>query len=152
MGLDHLLAMIAVGMWAAQLGGRATWLVPMGFVSLMATSAWLASFSAGLPLLELGIASSVLLLGLLVAFAARLSVSVSVSLVGLFAFFHGFAHGLEFPETASPMLYGIGFMMATAMLHGIGMGLGISTRRIHLLSRLAGSMIALTGVYLLANA
>jgi len=151
-GLDHLLAMLAVGLWASQLGGKATWLAPAVFVSVMAGSAFLGSLGVELPMLEPAIASSVLALGLLLAFAVRVSTLTSVCLVGLFAVFHGFAHGLELPQTASPVLYGLGFVTATAVLHGIGIGMGWSGRRINLFLRLGGSMIALTGLYLLATA
>jgi len=151
LGLDHLLAMLAVGLWAAQLGGRAKWLAPLAFVAVMAAAAGLAVAGVALPLLEPAIASSVLVLGLLVAFAVRLPTSASVGLVGSLAVFHGFAHGLELPGAASPALYALGFAAATAMLHGIGLGLGLSMRGLALL-RLGGSVIALTGLYLLASA
>jgi urease accessory protein len=151
-GLDHLLAMIAVGLWAAQLGGRAIWLAPVAFVAVMAGAALLGSVGTELPMLEPAIASSVLVLGLFVALAVRLSVSVSVSLVGLFALFHGYAHGLELPQTDSPALYGAGFMLATASLHGVGLALALSTRRYALVSRIGGSLIAMTGLLLLTSA
>jgi urease accessory protein len=151
LGLDHLLAMIAVGLWAAQLGGRARWFAPAAFVGVMAVSAWLGSSAPALPMLEPAIAGSVLVLGLLVAFAVRLPTRASVGLVGLLAFFHGFAHGMELPDAAAPALYALGFLASTAMLHGIGLALGLSMRGATLL-RLGGSMIALTGLYLLANA
>jgi urease accessory protein len=117
LGLDHLLAMLAVGLWAAQLGGRAMWLAPAAFVVVMGASAALSSSGAELPMLEPAIASTVLVLGLLVAFAVRLETPVSVGLLGLLAFFHGYAHGLELPETAAPALYALGFITSTAMLH-----------------------------------
>jgi urease accessory protein len=101
--------------------------------------------------LEPAIASSVLVLGLLITFAVRLSVFNCVALVGLFAFFHGYAHGSELPETASPLLYAVGFLFATASLHGMGIGLGVSTRKMNLVTRISGSLIVLTGVFLLAN-
>jgi len=105
-----------------------------------------------LPILEPGIAGSLLVLGLLVAFAVRMTAPAYLGLVGLFAFFHGYAHGLELPETAAPALYALGFVMATAILHGIGLGVGFSTRGMTLISRLGGSLISLTGLYLLASA
>lgn len=151
LGLDHLLAMIAVGVWAAQLGRRATWLAPLAFVSVMAGGALLGSRGVGLPLLEPIIASSVLVLSLLVVFTVRLPILASVGLVGLFGFFHGFAHGFELPDTASPMLYFLGFLMATALLHACGLGFGLSSRGINWATRLGGSMIALGGLYLLAT-
>jgi urease accessory protein len=152
LGLDHLLAMVAVGIWASQLGGKATWLAPVAFVGVMASSAFLGSLGVELPMLEPAIASSVLILGLLVAFAVRLSMASSLCIVGLFAFFHGLAHGLELPQAASPVLYALGFVSATALLHGIGIGMGLTGRRNALVLRLGGSVIALTGLCLLATA
>ena len=151
-GLDHLFAMIAVGIWAAQLGGLATWLAPLTFVAVMAGSALLALHGFELPMLEPAIASSVLVLGLLVAFAVRLPVGVSLGLVGLFALFHGYAHGQELPHAASAMLYGVGFLLATGLLHGLGLGFGCMTCRVALVSRLGGSVIATAGLFLLVTA
>lgn len=150
LGLDHLLAMIAVGLWAAQLGGRATWLTPAAFAMVMAGAALLGSLGMELPMLEPAVASSVLVSGLLVACAVRLPPAASVCLVGLFALFHGYAHGLELPQAASPALYGAGFILATASVHGIGLGLGILTGRYG--SRVGGALIALTGLFLLTAA
>lgn len=151
-GLDHLLAMIAVGMWAAQLGGAATWRTPVTFVAAMAGAALLGSQGHELPMLEPAIASSVLALGLLVAFAVRLSTVVGLGLVGLFAIFHGYAHGQELPQTASATLYGAGFLLATGLLHGVGIGVAMLTRQSALVPRLSGSLIAATGLLLLASA
>lgn len=152
LGLDHLLAMVAVGMWAAQLGGSASWLAPLTFVAVMAAGALLGSHGFPLPILEPAIASTVLVLGLLVAFAIRWSAVVSLSLVGLFAFFHGYAHGMELPQTASAPFYGVGFILATGLLHGVGLSFAALTRRHALVSRLSGSLIAATGILLLASA
>ena len=150
-GLDHLLAMIAVGIWAGQLGGRAVWLIPLTFVSVMAAAATLASFGLLLPLMEPAIACSVLVLGLLIAGSVRLPTSVGVLLVGLFAVFHGYAHGLELPQAASPILYGAGFVLATALLHGLGIGFTRNSRQHKMLQRIAGySLIAASGLLLAA--
>ncbi len=151
MGLDHLLAMVAVGLWASQLGGRSAWLVPVAFIAVMAGAAWLGSALQEWPLLEPAIAASVLLLGLLVAFAVRVNTFLSMILAGLFACFHGLAHGLELPQTASPVLYFAGFLAATAMLQGFGLGLGASLRQASSVARMGGTLIALTGLYLLAS-
>jgi urease accessory protein len=151
-GLDHLLAMIAVGLWASQLGGKAQWLAPVAFVSVMGFAAVLGALGFEMPMLEPAIASSVLILGLLVTFSVRLSWVSSVSLIGLFAFFHGLAHGQEIPQTATPLFYALGFVAATASLHGLGLGAGLATRRIAPVLRLGGSVIALTGLYLLVTA
>ena len=150
-GLDHLLAMIAVGIWAGQLGGRAVWLIPLTFVSVMAAAATLASFGLLLPLMEPAIACSVLVLGLLIAGSVRLPTSVGVLLVSLFAVFHGYAHGLELPQSASPILYGAGFVLATALLHGLGIGFARNSRQHKILQRIAGySLIAASGLLLAA--
>ena len=150
-GLDHLLAMIAVGIWAGQLGGRAVWLIPLTFVSVMAAAATLASFGLLLPLMEPAIACSVLVLGLLIAGSVRLPTSLGALLVGLFAVFHGYAHGLELPQAASPILYGAGFVLATALLHGIGIGFARNSRQHKMLQRIAGySLIAASGLLLAA--
>ena len=150
-GLDHLLAMIAVGIWAGQLGGRAVWLIPLTFVSVMAAAATLASFGLLLPLMEPAIACSVLVLGLLIAGSVRLPTSVCALLVSLFAVFHGYAHGLELPQAASPILYGAVFVLATALLHGLGIGFARNSRQHKMLQRIAGySLIAASGLLLAA--
>ena len=150
-GLDHLLAMIAVGIWAGQLGGRAVWLIPLTFVSVMAAAATLASFGLLLPLMEPAIACSVLVLGLLIAGSVRLPTSLGALLVGLFAVCHGYAHGLELSQAASPILYGAGFVLATALLHGLGIGFASNSRQHKILQRIAGySLIAASGLLLAA--
>ena len=150
-GLDHLLAIIAVGIWAGQLGGRAVWLIPLTFVSVMAAAASLASFGLLLPLIEPAIACSVLVLGLLIAGSVRLPTSVCALLVSLFAVFHGYAHGLELPQAASPILYGAGFVLATALLHGLGIGFARKSLQHKMLQRIAGySLIAASGLLLAA--
>ena len=150
-GLDHLLAMFAVGIWAGQLGGRAVWLIPLTFVSVMAVAATLASFGLLLPLMEPAIACSVLVLGLLIAGSVRLPTSLGALLVGLFAVCHGYAHGLELPQAASPILYGAGFVLATALLHGSGIGFARNSRQHKMLQRIAGySLIAASGLLLAA--
>jgi urease accessory protein len=148
MGLDHLLAMIAVGIWAAQTGGSAVWRLPLSFIVMMAVAALISASGFSLPTLEPLIAGSVVLLGLMVVFAIRLPINLSMLLVGLFAVFHGYAHGLEVPQASSASLYGSGFVLATALLHLIGIGLGKVAYRKHLLSRLTGSIITLAGLYL----
>jgi urease accessory protein len=148
MGLDHLLAMIAVGIWAAQTGGSAVWRLPLSFIVMMAFAALISASGFSLPALEPLIAGSVVLLGLMVVFAIRLPINLSMLLVGLFAVLHGYAHGLEIPQASSAILYGSVFVLATTLLHLIGIGLGKVAYRKHLLSRLIGSMIALAGLYL----
>jgi urease accessory protein len=148
MGLDHLLVMIAVGIWAAQTGGSAVWRLPLSFVVMMAVAALFGASGYGLPSLEPLIAGSLLLLGLMVVFTVRIPINLSTVLVGLFAVFHGYAHGLEMPQASSALFYGSGFVLATSLLHLIGIGLGKVTYRKYLLSRLIGSTIALAGLYL----
>jgi urease accessory protein len=151
-GIDHLLAMVAVGLWAAQLGGRALWAVPAAFVGMMALGGIAGAVGAPLPMVELGIAGSLVVLGVLVALSSRLPVAVSAALVGLLALFHGHAHGTELPETASALAYGLGFIAATAALHGLGVAVGVTLRRdaARILVRIGGAGIAATGLVLAA--
>lgn len=124
LGLDHVLAMLAVGMWAARMGGRARWLVPASFLVCMALFAGLALAGVAMPLGEGGIAASVLLAGMLIAAPVRMTPALGGLVVALFATAHGYAHGLEMPALASPWLYGAGFLLSTALLHVAGMSLG----------------------------
>jgi urease accessory protein len=151
LGLDHTLAMIAVGLWAAQLGGAALWRVPTAFVVAMAGGALLASSSVDEAWLEAAIGGSVLGLGLLVAFAMRLPGLLGLLTVALFATFHGYAHGLEMPQVPSPVGYALGFLVATASLHLIGVLLGLSMGREQRLVRVGGVAIAAAGLLLMAG-
>jgi urease accessory protein len=119
-GFDHLLAMLAVGVWAAQMGGKALWRVPATFVLVMLAGGALGMAGVPLPYVEAGIAASLVVLGLLVASAAQLPLIASMSIVGLFALFHGHAHGSEIQLDASPAFYALGFVIATGTLHVIG--------------------------------
>jgi urease accessory protein len=148
LGLDHLLAMIAVGIWAARIGGRAVWRLPLSFIVMMTVAALISASGFNLPALEPLIAGSVVLLGLMAVFAIRLPVNLGMLLIGVFAVFHGYAHGLEMPQASSAFLYGSGLVLATALLHLIGVGLGRIAYRKHLLSRLSGLTIAIAGLYL----
>ena len=151
-GWDHLLAMIAIGLWAAQLGGRACWQVPAAFVGVMAVSAVGGHFVGVIPGLEQGIAASVLALGLLVAWTGRLPLVASVTLAGIFATFHGLAHGAEMPATAGGLAYGAGFVAATALLHLSGIGLGFGAKHLsERAPRLIGLGIAAAGAGLLVS-
>ncbi|MBI1175489.1 MAG: protein hupE [Sideroxydans sp.] len=150
-GLDHLLAMVAVGLWAAQGGGRKVWLLPVTFMSMLAAGAGVAMHWQALPLVEAGIAASVLALGLLTALSLRLPVILSVAITALFGLLHGYAHGLELPESAAPLAYALGFLAATATLHLGGIAVGIATQKRHaVLARALGVAIAASGAYLLA--
>ena len=126
-GIDHILAMVAVGMFAAYLGGRALWLVPCTFVAMMAVGGALGMNGIAVPFVEMGIALSVMVLGALVALQIPMPVAVAMGIVGFFAVFHGHAHGWEMPRDASGLSYATGFMLATALLHvtGIALGLGL---------------------------
>jgi len=128
-GLDHVLAMIAVGLFAANLGGRALWAVPLSFVSVMALGGALGAAGIAIPFVEAGIALSVVVLGLAVALRWKAPVAVAMALVGLFALFHGHAHGSEMPVDAAGFDYGMGFILATALLHGAGLAVGLGFAR-----------------------
>lgn len=150
MGLDHLVAMVAVGLWAAQRGGRALWAVPMMFVVAMSVGGLLGILGVTIPFVEPAIAASVLVLGMLIAAAVRLPLLASIPLVGLFAIFHGHAHGMEMPGTASGLAYGVGFLSSTILLHGCGIGFGLLVQRLGSprLIRYAGAATVALGLYL----
>ncbi len=147
-GLDHILAMIAVGICAAQMGGRAIWLLPTAFLSFMIVGGAAGVGHADVPAVEQIIAASVLVLGLIIAGGSRLPMLLTVCLVGLFAIFHGYAHGTELQSGLAPATYTTGFIAATAALHAIGLGLGFASRRIKspILPRIVGGLIAIFGV------
>ena len=155
-GLDHVLAMVAVGFVAARLGGRALWAVPVSFVATMAVAGAIGMRGIVLPGLETGIALSVVVLGTLVALRVRLPVSVAAATVAVFAVFHGYSHGLELGGARSGIAFGLGFTAATAMLHLTGIGVGVMTERIGVsfsqrFARAGGSVMVLAGVVLLAG-
>jgi urease accessory protein len=154
LGLDHLLAMLGVGLWAAQLGKRATWMVPMAFVAVMVGGAALALSGASLPMVEFGIAGSVLVIGALIALGTRMPVALAMSIAGAFALFHGHAHGTELPGFAAPVAYGAGFVSATALAHAAGVGIAYAVRgqAAKLPVRLAGAAMAAVGGGLLMGA
>ena len=147
LGLDHLLAMLGVGIWGAQLGGRAIWLVPASFVAVMIAGAALALAGAPLPMVEFGIGGSVLIMGGLIALGARMPLALAMGLVGLFALFHGHAHGTELPGFAHPAAYGAGFVLATTLLHAAGFGIAflLRARANRLPFRVGGAVMALIG-------
>jgi urease accessory protein len=156
-GIDHLLAMVMVGLLAWQLGGRARWLLPASFMGLMMVGGALGVAGIGLPFVELGIAFSVLALGLAVALRIDVPVTAAMAAVGLFALFHGHAHGAEMPETAGGLAYGAGFVGATALLHAGGLAAGALLSRFAgsrmggVLLRLAGGGAAAAGALMLAG-
>lgn len=125
-GLDHLLAMVAVGMWAAQTGGRSRWILPATFVVVMSLGGWLGMAMIPLHFVEGGILASLLILGVLIAAAIRMPLYLGMSLIGLFALFHGYAHGIEMPRNASGLNYALGFVFSTVLLHLSGIGLAFA--------------------------
>ncbi|HWD18612.1 MAG TPA: HupE/UreJ family protein [Verrucomicrobiae bacterium] len=148
-GLDHLLAMIAVGLWAAQQRGRAVWLIPLTFVGVMALGGALGMAGAYLPGAELGIVASVLVLGGLIATMARFHPSLAMMVVGFFAMFHGYAHGREMPGATGAWTFSLGFLAATVLLHAAGLGLGFAMKSQRAV-RWAGAAIALSSLCFLA--
>jgi urease accessory protein len=150
-GLDHLLAMFAVGLWAAQRGGRAIWFVPLTFVLVMTLGTALGMSGVSIPFVESGIAISILVLGIFVATAARLPLWISAAIVGLFALLHGHAHGAEIPASTTGLTYVVGFILATIFLHAAGISVGVITQRLHSSPRIvryAGAAIAVCGLLL----
>ena len=127
-GLDHIIAMVAVGLWGAYLGAPAMWLLPVIFPMVMAFGGALGILGVPLPGTEMGIALSGVLLGLAVAFAAKPPLWMAGTLVGIFAIFHGHAHGTELPQAANAFTYAVGFVLATGLLHLSGIALGLLTR------------------------
>lgn len=153
-GWDHVLAMIAVGLWGAQLGDPAVWMLPVAFPMVMSLGALMGLLGFALPGVEIGIAVSALLLGIMVASRSRPRLIVAVVLVGFLAVFHGHAHGSELPPGQSGMLYSMGFVVATGCLHGIGIAIGVIHRwpAGEVAIRGAGAAIAVMGVVFLGRA
>lgn len=145
LGLDHLIAMVAVGLWAAQLGGRSRWLLPVAFVGFMVLGALAGHAGQTFPGVEQAIAASILVLGLLIAATVRLPLAAGMAVVGGFALFHGVAHGAEMPATAGGLAYGLGFAVTTALLHAIGLGVGSAIKERQQAVRIAGGAVALAG-------
>ncbi|ATU92018.1 HupE/UreJ family protein [Phyllobacterium zundukense] len=155
-GLDHVLAMMLVGVLAFQLGGRALWLVPLTFVGMMAVGGMFGIAGINVPFVELGIALSVVVLGAAVAFEVKPPVAIAAGLVGLFAVFHGHAHGAEMPNSAGGLAYASGFIIATALLHIVGLSLGLVIGKIgrHVgpgIVRVIGGVAALAGLGILTG-
>jgi urease accessory protein len=153
-GLDHVLAMIAVGLWGVQLGAPAVWLLPVTFPMVMALGGMMGLLGIPLPGVEIGIALSALVLGMMVMLEKRPPLWAAAIIVGFFAIFHGHAHGTELPPEQSGLFYSMGFVMATGCLHGVGIAIGLihhwETGR--LIVRIAGSTVALAGIYFLFSA
>jgi urease accessory protein len=153
-GWDHIAAMVAVGLWGAQLRAPAIWLLPVTFPMMMAFGGLLGLLAVPLPGIEVGIAVSAIVLGALVAFEARLPIGPAMAIVGVFAVFHGYAHGAELAPGTSAVAYSLGFVVATGLLHGVGiLGGGVhrwpAGRR---LLRGAGTAVAAAGAFFLYGA
>ncbi|ARQ62469.1 UNVERIFIED_ORG: urease accessory protein [Rhizobium etli] len=155
-GLDHVLAMVMVGVLAFQLGGRALWLLPATFIMVMAIGGALGVAGVNVPFVEIGIAFSVIVLGTVVALNVRAPLAAALGMVGFFAIFHGHAHGAEMPEDAAGAAYAAGFMIATALLHVAGLSLGYVISRAGerqgvFVTRAAGGIATIAGVGILAG-
>jgi urease accessory protein len=148
-GLDHVVAMIAVGLWGAQLGAPGIWVLPVAFPMVMAVGGMLGLLGVPLPGMEIGIAASAILLGAAVMMELRPPLGLAAALVGFFAIFHGYAHGSELPAGESGLLYSIGFVMATGCLHAAGISIGLVHRWNwgQRAVRVAGAAIALVGMF-----
>lgn len=154
-GLDHILAMVAVGVLAMQLGGRALWALPASFIGMMLVGGALGMTGVALPAMELGILGSVLVLGVVIALGRQISLRAAAPLVGFFAVFHGFAHGAEMPMAMSGLEYALGFAAATAVLHGAGVLMALGSKKVAaemapMVLRLIGAATAVMGLGLLA--
>lgn len=150
-GIDHFLAMFAVGLWGAQMGGRQVWTLPVAFPLIMVGGGILGILGVDLPGVEVGIAISMIVLGLAIALAWRAPEWAALILVGVFAVFHGHAHGAELPGSADPADYAIGFVVATGTIHLLGIGVGLALNKPFggRIARAIGAAIAIGGVYFL---
>jgi urease accessory protein len=153
-GADHVLAMVAVGLWGAQLGAPAIWLLPVTFPLVMAFGGFLGLLGVSLPGVELGIAASAILLGAMVALQARPPLALAALLVAFFAVFHGHAHGTELPAGQSGLLYSVGFVVATGVLHALGISIGLVHRWAagRIVLRAGGAAVSLAGIFFLWRA
>lgn len=153
-GLDHLVAMVAVGLWGAELGAPALWLLPILFPLVMACGGVLGVVGVPLPMPEVFVAASGVVLGLAVALRWNPGLAVACGLVAIFAVFHGHAHGVELPRAANPFAYGMGFVVSTGLLHLCGIGIGVLAARPgwHRVYRGSGALIAAIGGYFLVRA
>ena len=147
-GADHLLAMLAVGIWSALVMPARVWLAPVAFVGAMLVGAGIAAAGLAVPAVEFGIVLSVIMLGVMIATRFDVGAAIGSALVAAFAIFHGNAHGLE--ATGSMATYMAGFSLATGVLHSLGIGLGLAMTRIRFAAPAAGSLIAGAGLWLLA--
>jgi len=154
-GLDHVLAMLAVGLWAAQSGGQSLWSIPLAFVAMMTMGALAGVAGISIPYAEAGVAASVIVLGGMVVLSTKWAAAAGALLAGFFAIFHGHSHGAEMPQVASAISYGLGFVLATSLLHGAGIAaaLGLSSYRNFSarLVRIGGGAIFAYGLMILTD-
>ncbi|MCE6074955.1 urease accessory protein [Agrobacterium vitis] len=152
-GADHLLAMFSVGLWGAQLGGRNVWALPITFPLIMVLGGILGIAGVPLPAIETGIALSIVVLGAAIALVWRPPEWLALTVIGLFAICHGYAHGAELPIAADPADFAIGFVIATGLIHlaGIAVGLGVSRALGERMIRIPGGLIAIGGLYFLVT-
>jgi len=148
LGWDHIVAMLAVGIWGAFLGSSAIWILPVTFPLVMALGGAIGVAGIPLPSVEMGIALSGIVLGAMVTFAVRPPIWIAGVIVGIFAIFHGYAHGAELPNAANPLAYSLGFVLSTGLIHLSGISLGLLVRwpMGEIIIRVIGTIIALVGV------
>ncbi len=154
LGIDHLIAMLSVGIVSAQIGGRAIWIVPLCFVAMMGVGGALGMLDINVPAIEVGIALSVLFLGFIIAAEKSLPLSIAMACVGIFAIFHGHAHGSEMPAAAIPIRYALGFTTGTALIHIAGVFIGNIPghyQRGPFILRCLGGVIAISGAVFVLN-
>ena len=125
LGFDHFLAMVSVGIWSAQIGGRAIWFVPATFVNFMVIGGILGIYEIEIPIFEIGIAISVFLLGIAIATERYINVKIGLLFISFFGIFHGYAHGVEMPNILNPFLFSLGFVISTSLIHILGVFIGI---------------------------
>ncbi|MBD3838120.1 HupE/UreJ family protein [Brevundimonas sp.] len=152
-GADHMLAMFCVGLWGAQMGGRAVWSLPIAFPLIMVVGGMLGIAGVPLPAVESGIALSIIVLGASIALLWRPPEWLALAVIGVFAIFHGYAHGAELPNATDPADYAIGFVVATGLIHIVGIAVGLLFQRVRAgeLSRALGGLIGLGGLYFLVS-
>lgn len=150
-GLDHMLAMFCVGLWGAQMGGRAVWSLPIAFPLIMVVGGMMGIAGVPLPAVESGIALSIIVLGAAIACLWRPPEWLAMLVIGAFAIFHGYAHGAELPTATDPADYALGFVVATGLIHLAGIAVGLGFQRINggQMARALGGLISLGGVYFL---
>ena len=152
-GLDHVVAMVAVGLWGAFLGAPAIWILPIVFPMVMAMGGVLGIAAVPVPAVEIAIAISGIVLGAMVLFEVKPPIWIAAVIVGIFAIFHGYAHGAELPSAATPLVYSLGFVIATGLLHLCGIGFGVLVRwpKGKIAVRACGGLIALIGALFLVG-